>query len=171
MNDQDKEDFFPLFKDLNLPVPIQDYQDYMQTKIVLNDFAFEHNSKFNSALNAFSIGNYKKAESILLKCLNNCPNDFGTLALLVEVLNGLKKYKKADEMFVRACAIVPDDPFLIKNYISHLQHRREKQKAEKLMQGLVDDYWFLELELSANYASLPEKYKIKLENSSFYDIE
>ena len=87
------------------------------------------------------------------------PDDFRVWDVLADIYTDKEEFDKAIDCCKKALDIMPDDPFLLRNYAVTLRKKRESQglslpqseEEKNVILKLHYDYWFLDVELPSGY--------------------
>ena len=90
---------------------------------------------------------------------NTIPDDYRVWDVLADLYTDKEEFDKAIECCKKALDIMPDDPFLLRNYAVTLRKKRESQglslpqseEEKNVILKLHYDYWFLDVELPSGY--------------------
>ncbi|MBE7634969.1 hypothetical protein G1K75_11875 [Tenacibaculum finnmarkense] len=140
------KDNYKIYDSINIPLPLVDPIKYREvlfrvdkknTDIQLYDQAmvFDRN------------GDYLQAEIFFKKYLKKYPNDFDALADLANVLANRKCFEESLNYYKKALNIVPNDLFVIINYILILFQVRKTEEALTLLEKITAEYWFVDLQI------------------------
>lgn len=87
------------------------------------------------------------------------PDDYRVWDVLADIYTDKEDFDKAVDCCKKALDVMPDDPFLLRNYAVTLRKKRESQglflpqseEEKNAVLKLHNDYWFLDVELPSEY--------------------
>lgn len=127
-----------------LPLSVQSPNAY---RICLPTRQEENNEEFvmfNKALELQKAQKTQKAIRILQHLSERCPNDCEVWYALANMYAEEKLYEKAFDCYETALRIVPDDPWIIRNYAITCNEAKKFDKYFELLQIRKIKYWFLD---------------------------
>jgi hypothetical protein len=135
-----------IFKSMNLPLPLRDPSAYNEKVCVIEkDNKIEQ--LFDKAKNADKKGKKKTAVKILDQCFRLNPNDYELWSYQANIYADMKEYKNSFLCFEKALSLIPDDPFILRNYALALIESGDKNSGLKIIEELVKKYWFVNFNL------------------------
>ncbi len=132
---------------IDLPLSLDYPSVYLNRILAIDHEANRDHQLFNQAIDAVQRGDRKQAEQLLKECIKEQPNDFEAICELANVLSDNGKHEEAVRFFKKAMVLVPNDPYLIRNFCIALKAANMEELAFALVNKLMEDYWFVDLEL------------------------
>lgn len=158
LNEMQNPDVSEIVKLINLeaglPIPLAELKKFRQGLFANNNDFIEYNSRYDMALKFAKTGNKEKAIKILKNCLYIIPDDIDVWCNLGNFYADIKDFKNSYASFEKALKIIPDDPFIMRNYALALHEGGRINESSQLYYKLKHQYWFVDLNLIAkNYQS------------------
>lgn len=128
-----------------LPLPLVEPKFYNQPLFADNDFSIEYHNQYNKALEHGEKGEKEKAIKILEVCASENPNDYEVWGALGNYYADVKKFPKSFLCFEKALKIIPNDPYILRNYALAHRDSEDLKKCEEIYKKIFKDYWFVDL--------------------------
>ncbi len=151
-----------LLQQLGLPLELVEPNKYRQVVFATEHYNLEYNQLYNKALSFYKKDD-KKAIRLFNKCMYYNSNDvelYGALGNCYANIKDLPNLKKA---FDKALEIVPNEPYIKRNYALALIENEECFEGIKKLAELYKDYPFVG-DLAVNFMSNYNHYKDKLKD-------
>lgn len=94
---------------------------------------------------------------------NTIPDDYRAWDVLADLYADKEEFDKAIECCKKALTLLPNDPYLLRNYIITLYREKKthdlsaldlSEEETKTVKSLLDEYWFLDNEIPSEYLFL-----------------
>lgn len=94
---------------------------------------------------------------------NTIPDDYRVWDVLADLYTDKEEFDKAIECCKKALTLLPNDPYLLRNYIVTLYKEKKthnlsvlnlSEEETKVVKILLDEYWFLDNEIPSEYLFL-----------------
>ena len=94
---------------------------------------------------------------------NTIPDDYRVWDVLADLYTDKEEFDKAIECCKKALTLLPNDPYLLRNYIITLYREKKthdlsaldlSEEETKTVKTLLDEYWFLDNEIPSEYLFL-----------------
>lgn len=128
-----------------LPIPLAELQKYRQVLFANNNDFIEYNNRYDMAMEFDKKGNKEKAIKILKTCLCINPDDIDVWSNLCNFYADIKDFRNSYACFEKALKIIPDDPFIMRNYVLALKEGGRINEAYQIHRKLQNQYWFVDL--------------------------
>lgn len=132
-------------RESGLPLTLAEPKAYNQPLIADDNYCKEYYNKYKKALELAQKANKDKAIKVLETCASENPGDYEVWGTLANYYADVKKFSKSFECFEKAVEIIPDDPYILRNYALALAESVEVKESNKLFEKLHKEYWFLNL--------------------------
>ena len=112
--------------------------------IPLQNDNYSDDNQFNKALELEKNGKRRTAIKILETLTCSYPDFYKYWLALANMYAEEKQYAKAFDCYEEALRIVPDDPWIIRNYAITCNEAKKFEKYSELLQILKTKYWFVD---------------------------
>lgn len=158
-----KDDFETSTKFLNiigLPLELVEPSKYLQPFFITDNYKKEYDMLYNKAL-SFYQKNDKEAIEILNRCLILNPNDIDVYGALGNCYANIKDLKNLKKYFEKALEIIPNEPYIKRNFALALIENEQYFKGIIMLQELYQNYNLIE-DFSMIFIANYNTYKSKL---------
>ena len=73
------------------------------------------------------------------------PEDYIVWNALGNIYADMENFSKSFDCFEKALEIIPDDPYIMREYALALRDSGNKEKAYEMRDKIVEKYWFLDI--------------------------
>lgn len=128
-----------------LPLQLSEPKMYRQVLFADDNSFVEYHNKYNKALELDNKGNKDKAIEILELCLKENPEDYEVWSALGNIYADKRDFRKSFKCFERALKIIPNDPFILRNYALANRDSGNFERTLEMYDKIQKQYWFLDL--------------------------
>jgi tetratricopeptide (TPR) repeat protein len=128
-----------------LPLQLSEPKMYRQVLFSDDNCFVEYHSKYNKALELDNKGNKDKAIEILELCLKENSEDYEVWSALGNIYADKRDFRKSFKCFERALEIIPNDPFIFRNYALANRDSGNFERTLEMYDKIQKQYWFLDL--------------------------
>lgn len=129
--------------DLSSPISLVDSQIYREAIFRENKDTLDYNKLYNNALSLSEDSKKKEAIELMKKCIELNPNDIIVYSALANIYADIKDYTNAYFLFEKALKILPNDPFIMRNYAITLKESGKYYESLEFLLGLYEMYPFV----------------------------
>ena len=128
-----------------LPLQLSEPKMYRQVLFADDNSFVEFHNKYNKALELDKNGNKDKAIKILKLCLSENSDDYEVWSALGNIYADKKDFSNSFKCFERALEIIPNDPFILRNYALANRDSGNFERTLEMYDKIQKQYWFLDL--------------------------
>ncbi len=129
-------------------LPMLDPENFEQVLWAINETAvgmdMDYRTSYNRALEFQKAGDHDQALKTLHKLLGK-KEDFSVHFALANCYADIQQFDNSYVHFEKALQYLPDDPYLLKHYHVALKGGGRNEKAQNILDRLIEKYWFVNL--------------------------
>ncbi len=134
-----------IVKSAGIPIPIFDSSQYCRPLLGENEeHSIEFSKRYHKALELDRENRKPQAIALLKKCLLLKENDGDVWGAIANIYTDLENYEDAFFAFKRALHLLPNDPFIMRNYALALFDAGEEHKGLSLLLDFLQKFPLLE---------------------------